>query len=155
MRRITLALLALSVTTCGSPSDGADAAPDNETSQNALPGDTDLDDAPNVADSEATSDPEPDTDHAPDAITPTACPPVGSELLADPPPETIPEGTCEPQPVSEAPALTAGTVSGTAYESEFLYAGPRADKRFLLYPGDSPRTHVCGAMRIRSVRLKQ
>lgn len=51
--------------------------------------------------------------------------------------------------------LIEGELPQSVRQSEFFYAGPRADKRFLLYPGDSPRTHVCGAMRIRSVRLKQ
>ncbi|MDP6943272.1 MAG: hypothetical protein QF464_03910, partial [Myxococcota bacterium] len=71
-------------------------------------------------------------DPGPDTSAPPVCPPEGSEILADPPPETIPEGTCEPQPVPALPEITVDTVTGTEVPSEFVYHVPANPKGLLV-----------------------
>ncbi len=74
----------------------------------------------------------PDTGPGPDTSAPPVCPPEGSEILADPPPEMIPEGTCEPQPEPALPEITVGTVTGTEVLSEFVYHVPANPKGLLV-----------------------
>ena len=68
----------------------------------------------------------------PDTGTPATCPPEGADLIADLPPEEVPAGTCDPQPLAIAPELTLGSVSGTGLASEFYYHVPEAPKGLIV-----------------------
>ena len=58
-------------------------------------------------------------------------------------------------PVDAGHQRIVGELTASARDSEYIYAGLNANSRFVLHPGDSARTRVYGAMKIRRVRLAE